>query len=272
MSTTYSGINYWPQNVNFYETDAIELAEAQYGIKAAAAIGKLVCRIYKEGYYIPWGSEQSLIFARKLGGEVTAKEMKGIVEILLDKGFFDRGMYERHGILTSQDIQNVWMEATSRRKKDWSQLPYMLVAPARAATPAVVQQPVCNPGENVDIPTGNASNLKENADNSRQSKVKQSKGEQSTQDREEESVASPLTEIPAYAYNRGTHNLEGLQDRLEKLHILQPEQVNAILRLSDYGRKGTLIWMLLANTDWGHINVPASYIITSLTKQGRRSG
>ncbi len=271
MSTTYLGINYWPQNVNFYESDAVELAEAQYGIKASAAIGKLVCKIYKEGYFIRWGEEQSLIFSRKLGGEMNPKVMKGIVEILLDKKFFDREMYEQHSILTSSDIQTVWMEATSRRKKDWNQLPYLLVSPTKGISPVSAQQVVDNQEENVDNGNEKADDFKEKGNNSPQSKEKQSKGEQSTESKEEESIASPLIEIPEYAHNSSTHNLRGLQERLENLHIVQPKQVNAILRLTNYGRKETLIWKLLANTDWGHINAPGSYIITSLTNQGRKS-
>ena len=65
------------------------------------AVCKLLCKIFKEGYYIPWGEEQSLIFARKLGGELKGKEIDGIIQILLDKGFFDKESYEKFQILTS---------------------------------------------------------------------------------------------------------------------------------------------------------------------------
>lgn len=260
MSTNYLGINYWPQNVNFYETDVIELAEAQYGIKASAAIGKLICKIYKEGYYIPWGNEQSMIFARKLGGEINAKEMAGIMKILLDKGFFDREMYEQHHILTSLDIQNVWMEATNRRKKNWDQLLYMMLPAAKTGAPA--PKPANNKEEKAGDSPENADISKENADIFLQSKEKKSK-----ELKEEDSNASPLIQIPEYAYNPATHNLKGLQENLARLRIVHPQQVNAILRLSDYGRLGTLVWMLLAHTEWPHIKTPGNYIITSLSNQ-----
>ena len=82
MSTTYLSVDYFPLTVNFFDRDAIELAEAKYGIRVDGAVCKLLCKIFKEGYYIPWGEEQSLIFARKLGGELKGKEIKqtGIFE------------------------------------------------------------------------------------------------------------------------------------------------------------------------------------------------
>ena len=104
MSTTYLSVDYFPLTVNFFDRDAIELAEAKYGIRVDGAVCKLLCKIFKEGYYIPWGEEQSLIFARKLGGELKGKEIDGIIQILLDKGFFDKESYEKFQILTSLEI------------------------------------------------------------------------------------------------------------------------------------------------------------------------
>ena len=127
MSTTYLSVDYFPLTVNFFDRDAIELAEAKYGIRVDGAVCKLLCKIFKEGYYIPWGEEQSLIFARKLGGELKGKEIDGIIQILLDKGFFDKESYEKFQILTSLEIQHIWIDATCRRKRKLEDLPYLLV-------------------------------------------------------------------------------------------------------------------------------------------------
>jgi len=53
--TTYLSVDYFPLTVNFFDRDAIELAEAKYGIRVDGAVCKLLCKIFKEGYYIPWG-------------------------------------------------------------------------------------------------------------------------------------------------------------------------------------------------------------------------
>ena len=127
MATIYDGINYFPVGVNFMEENAMEVIEAKYGIKGSAIVLKLLCKIYKEGYFIRWDEEQCLIFANKAGREVQAAEVQGIIEILFIKGILDKNSYLENGILTSENIQKVWMEATKRRKRELSELPYLMV-------------------------------------------------------------------------------------------------------------------------------------------------
>lgn len=248
MSTAYLSINYFPITVNFFETDAIELAEAQYGIKVDGAICKLLCKIFKEGYYIQWGDEQSMIFARKLGGEINAKEMNGIIWILLDKGFFDQKSYNDYRILTSAEIQRVWMEATSRRKRDISSLPYLLIGTDKS-----------NVSPKEELNSENENILPENADNSKQSIVEQRKARE-----EEENNASLSIEIPEYARNGSTHNVKGLLESLAQHGVTNQKEITAILKLSDYGRKGTKIWITLSSTKWAKIESPGRYIISTL--------
>ena len=155
MATTYDGINYFPINVNFTEESAMEVIEAKHGIKGSGIVLKLMCKIYKEGYYINWSDEQCMIFASKAGRDVNTEEVRDIIDTLMDKGTLNRKSYEENHILTSPIIQKVWLEATKRRKRDFSELPYLIVE-----TKNVVHD-VCNNTENADI--------------SRQSKVKQSK-------------------------------------------------------------------------------------------------
>ena len=47
------------------------------------------------------------------------------------------------------------------------------------------------------------------------------------------------------------------------------KEMQSILRLSDYGKKGTSVWKLLSNTNWNKIEAPGRYIIAALTA-GRR--
>ncbi|WP_458254800.1 DUF4373 domain-containing protein, partial [Bacteroides fragilis] len=260
MAIAYDGINYFPVGVNFMEENAMEVIEAKYGIKGSAIVLKLLCKIYKEGYFIRWDEEQCLIFANKAGREVQAAEVQGIIEILFIKGILDRNSYLANGILTSANIQKIWMEATKRRKRDLKALPYLLV------NDLTQQETEAPEGENVTISPGNvvhdvAVNAK-NACNSGQSKVKEKKAEENKElppsappkgkEKEWEEVSAPLP-IPGYAFNTMTHNYPGLTDTLKRLGITEAGEVNAILRLSDYGRKGTRVWQLIANTCWSDI-------------------
>ncbi|MCS2809269.1 DUF4373 domain-containing protein [Bacteroides fragilis] len=290
MAIAYDGINYFPVGVNFMEENAMEVIEAKYGIKGSAIVLKLMCKIYKEGYYIRWDEEQCLIFANKAGREVQAEEVQGIIEILFTKGILDRNSYQENGILTSESIQKVWMEATKRRKRELSELPYLMVKPekenGKADTPPAlqeIQQPELFKKEKTPVNPKNvvhhvAVNAK-NACNSGQSKVKENKAEENKElppsappkgEGEERKGDSAYLPIPGYAFNTMTHNYSGLMDTLKRLNITDTEEVNSILRLSDYGRKGTTVWKLIANTCWSDIGAKGRYLVAALNKAKRR--
>ena len=290
MAIAYDGINYFPMGVNFMEENAMEVIEAKYGIKGPAIVLKLLCKIYKEGYFIRWDEEQCLIFANKAGREVQAEEVQGIIEILFIKGILDRNSYRENGILTSENIQKVWLEATKRRKRELSELPYLIVKPEKENrkpdTPSItqeIQQPELFKGEKTPVNPKNVVHHvavdAKNACNSGQSKVKQSKAKENKElppsappegkeeERKEDSASLP---IPGYAFNTMTHNYPGLTDTLKRLGINEVSEVNAILRLSDYGRKGTTVWRLIANTCWSDIGAKGRYLIAALNKAKRR--
>ena len=272
------------------EENAMEVIEAKYGIKGSAIVLKLMCKIYKEGYYIRWDEEQCLIFANKAGREVQAEEVQGIIEILFTKGILDRNSYQENGILTSESIQKVWMEATKRRKRELSELPYLMVKPekenGKADTPPAlqeIQQPELFKKEKTPVNPKNvvhhvAVNAK-NACNSGQSKVKENKAEENKElppsappkgEGEERKGDSAYLPIPGYAFNTMTHNYSGLMDTLKRLNITDTGEVNSILRLSDYGRKGTTVWKLIANTCWSDIGAKGRYLVAALNKAKRR--
>ena len=297
MAIAYDGINYFPIGVNFMDENAREVIEAKYGIKGPAIVLKLLCKIYKEGDFIRWDEEQCLIFANKAGREVQAAEVQGIIEILFIKGIMNRNSYLENGILTSESIQKVWLEATKRRKRELSELPYLMVRPEKesgkpdnASTQQEIERPKPLKEGKVAIGTGDvavspgnvvhdvAVNAK-NACNSGQSKVKKSRAKENKElppsappkgkeeERMEDSASLP---IPGYAFNTMTHNYPGLTDTLQRLGINEVSEVNAILRLSDYGRKGTTVWRLIANTCWSDIGSKGRYLIAALNKAKRK--
>ncbi len=234
MATTYDGINYFPIAVNFMEENAMEVIEAKYGMKGLAIVLKLLCKIYKEGYYIPWGEEQCLIFANKTGKEADAEEVQGIIEIMIEKGMIDRGSYAEHKVLTSEAIQKVWIEATKRRKRNWTAMPYLLIKPKETCNE---EKTVCT--QNVEQDAG--------------------------------SDAKPVS-MPGYAFNTMTHNYVGLMGNLERFGITDEKEIEAILRLSDYGRKGTPVWKLICSTNWSNIGAKGKYMIAALNRAKKRSG
>lgn len=276
MAMTYGGVNYYPITVSLFDEIPMGLTEAKFGMKGIAAAMKLLCKIYKEnGYYLLWGKETCTLFTSKVGKEINEEEMQGIVDILLDKGFFNKESYEKYQILTSEEIQKVWLEATKRRKRDLSSLPYMLVKSdkdddnGRDGNSNKGRECMQNPSNCIQ----DVANSPKSADNFRQSIVKQNKalppltpqGENGGMTSETSSL-----EIPGYAYNKQTHNMEGLLLTLDQLHIIDPNDVKSILRLSDYGRLGGYVWKIISSARWSMVASKGPYIISALRKGKNR--
>ena len=240
MSMINKGIPYFPISANFFEEEVMELVEAKFGILASYIVLRLLCKIYKEGYYISWGKEQNLIFARKIGEGIKEDMIEKIVELLLEKEFFHKETYDQYGVLTSEQIQKVWMEAKEKNGRQKGGLNK----------------------ENVDILQTQVKVSPENDDIFRQTKLNQTKLYSEEEDKHDASF-----EIPGYAYNQATHNINGLIESLDRYKVTSPEEKQTILRLSDYGRKGTQVWRLFSSTSWSKIGAPGKYIIAALTNK-----
>ena len=254
----YGGIMYFPLNVNFFDDAPIELVEAKCGLAGITAVIKLLCKMYKEkGYYLLWDKEQCTLFAHKTGIEET--NMEKIICILIDKGFFDRKYYEEQYVLTSATIQRVWLEATKRRKRDLNTLPYLLESCIQDEENSIPNKEYCMQPANISS---------QNADISEQSKVKQIKAETEEGSSDEHS----LLPVPGYAYNKKTHNLEGLMLELQQLHIVDRNEINAILRLSDYGRLGGYVFKIISSTRWSAVLAKGKYVIAALRKEKTGNG
>lgn len=274
MSMTYTGILYFPLKVNLPENIAMELVEARFGLKGVAVVIKLLCKIYKEnGYYLTWNGEQRSLFSVKAGRDVSEEEMQGIVDILVEKGFFDRELYEKQGVLTSAEIQEAWLDATKRRKgRELSSLPYLLEDFRTKLKERERKDSPKEPATETTDDTPDVDISGENADIFRQSRVEQSRVEQSIAGKKEEESAEKVSKQgpPDYALNKRTHNYEGLLLTLQQKRITDPAEVSAILRLSDYGRLGGHVWKVLHSTRWKDINARGKYLIAALTKEKRQ--
>lgn len=71
-----------------------------------------------EGYYYLWGYDDCASTARKMGGGIGSGTVKETVDYCLQIGLFDKGLFDRWGVLTSKGIQRrYWSVAAERRDK-----------------------------------------------------------------------------------------------------------------------------------------------------------
>ena len=170
MSLQNKGLDYFSLNVDFFDNDKIALIEAEHGWKGSLITLKLLCRIYKEGFYCRWDKDICLLFCRKAGIEVDIQFMDTLLQSLLERNFFDTNLFHQFGILTSRSIQIRFFEATVRRRKiEVPNADFLLVNVLDYKNVYILPQ-------NVDMDTGSDS---KNADIPKQSKVKESIVEES---------------------------------------------------------------------------------------------
>ena len=154
------GIPYVPLDCHF-DDDKIPMIEAEFGLVGFAIVVKLFQKIYGGlGYYCEWSERVALLFARQIGagGDV----VREVVAASIREGIFNKGMFEKYGILTSRGIQKRFMNVAKRRKQIFNKPEYVLVNNADFS-------------EDVDISSENVCNSGENVCNSATSKVKGSK-------------------------------------------------------------------------------------------------
>ena len=163
-----NGLDYFTLDCVF--DDKVELVIAEFGMKGLGVLVKLWQKIYNsEGYYCLWDSDVALMFSNKIStaeSVVSVNVVSEIISACIRRGVFDRGMYERCGILTSTGIQKRYFEATKRRQSLNVIGEYLLIkAPSNAV--------------NVNNNSINVNNNSQNVNSNSQSKVKESKVKES---------------------------------------------------------------------------------------------
>ena len=161
-------MEYFSLDVDFFQDEKIQFISARFGMKGEAITVRLLCKIYRNGYYVDWGEDAALLFAKGVGDNCQHSCVNDVVYELLKRGFFNKSIFERFSVLTSRGIQKRYFKAAERRKQVSAISEYLLVDPSDYPNLMPKTQNVSISGQNVYI-------FDENADILKQSKVKESK-------------------------------------------------------------------------------------------------
>ena len=112
---TKLGLDYFPHDTHTDQDTALSLVEAEFGLEAYAVYFKLLEFIYSQGYAIPWGSDECLLFAKRIGASAFHRGFQRSSRGWFRRSLFDEGVFNSFQILTSASIQVRWLEA--KRKK-----------------------------------------------------------------------------------------------------------------------------------------------------------
>lgn len=119
------GLDYFPFDVDFFSDEKIGSISGEFGIKGEITAIKLLCAIYRNGYFILWNDALKISLLRGLPG-ISLELLEQIVTRLVRWGFFEQTLFSTVSVLTSKGIQERYFKAIKRRK-DSSNYPYLLV-------------------------------------------------------------------------------------------------------------------------------------------------
>lgn len=148
---------------------ALKLIEAEYGIKGFGVVVKLWQKIYKEcGYYTEFTNDVTLLFADE--NKLSVSLVSQIAEQACKRGIFDKGLYDKYSVLTSESIQEKFLCGVKRWKRVKLIREYLLLELGQL--PANAHIVSRNGGANVSISEENVCSFSTNTKSKSKNKSK----------------------------------------------------------------------------------------------------
>lgn len=113
-----TGLEYFPLDVDILSDIKVMKLIRRYGNGTAFSIFvALLCRIYKEGYYIKYEEDDTVFHLSVVLNEGDEQLIEKVIQACLEIGLFDKDIFEHHHVLTSAAIQKRYLaiQQTSRR-------------------------------------------------------------------------------------------------------------------------------------------------------------
>lgn len=102
------GVDYWNIDVDFFENKKVRLIRGEFGIKGVYLYILILNEIYRTGgYYKKWDRDDCLLMSDSSGvaGDCSPELIAEVVQGLVRRSLFDKGVLDRFGVLTSAEIQ-----------------------------------------------------------------------------------------------------------------------------------------------------------------------
>lgn len=119
-----TGLDYFPFDVDFFDDEKIVAIAGEFGLKGEIAAIKLLCAVYRNGYFIEWSEMLKMKMLRSLPG-ISPELLDQIVNRLVKWDFFDKGLFDSVRVLSSKGIQRRFLSIARKRMK-MDKYPYWL--------------------------------------------------------------------------------------------------------------------------------------------------
>ena len=81
------------EDVDFFEKEEIKFFSVECGASGICALMKLMCNIYRNGYYVEWSKDHEDLFGWDMRGMVPREEIPHIIGVCLKRGIFKFQFY-----------------------------------------------------------------------------------------------------------------------------------------------------------------------------------
>lgn len=113
---TKQGLEYFSFDTDFFSDVKIRKIARACGPASTSILICLLCNIYRDkGYYISWDEDLPFVVADTIG--TTEGTVKEVIAKAIQVGFFDKELFEKEKILTSNGIQTRFKSAVTRREE-----------------------------------------------------------------------------------------------------------------------------------------------------------
>lgn len=111
------GLEYFPLDVDIFSPSSkLKKVIRKSGLTGFAIIIMLYMHIYSQGYFCSWTEEDEFEFYDSIK-QINLDELRKTVDDSVNLGIFDKTIYTKYKVLTSEDIQARYFEACCRRKE-----------------------------------------------------------------------------------------------------------------------------------------------------------
>lgn len=122
------GLDYFPFDVDFFSDEKLYAISGEFGIKGEITTIKLLCAVYRNGYYAEWNEMLKFKLIKELPG-VSVDLLDQIIRRLVKWNFFDKNLFDSASILTSKGIQQRYQNISAKMHRKNVISEYSLIEP-----------------------------------------------------------------------------------------------------------------------------------------------
>lgn len=115
------GVDFWNIDVDFFQNRKVRLIQGEFGVKGVYVLIRILTEIYRtSGYFIKWDDDACYLLSDSTGADsgCSSQFIAEAVQGFLRRSFFDKGVFEKFGVLTSAEVQRRFLRIVKNSREN----------------------------------------------------------------------------------------------------------------------------------------------------------